>query len=66
LVGLLVQSVLDCDDVDFHAASGHDTIGPGGREFLGPVALTEDGTVQLIEVARLAALLEPQVDEARR
>ena len=63
-VGLLVQSVLDCDDVDFHAGSGRETIGRGGREFLGPVAVTEDGTVQLIEVVRLTALLEPQADEA--
>jgi hypothetical protein len=62
-VGLLVHSVLDCEDIDFHASSGHAGVGSGSMEFLGPVALTNAGTVQLIEPGRLVAMLEPTADK---
>jgi chemotaxis signal transduction protein len=61
-VALLVQSVLDCEDIDFQASSGHASVGSGGMEFLGPVALTDAGTVQLIEAGRVAAMLETTSD----
>jgi chemotaxis-related protein WspB len=50
-VGLLVQRVLGSEDLDFQDDSGHPGLPASGVPFLGPVALTPHGTIQLTEPA---------------
>ncbi len=57
-VGLLVQSVLGSENLDFTARSGHSGMATPGMDFLGPVALTDVGAVQLIEPEQIGANVE--------
>jgi chemotaxis-related protein WspB len=47
--GILVERVLGSEQVDFEDRSGHASVHASEARFLGPVALTPDGTVQLID-----------------
>lgn len=47
-VAIWVDSVLEIDRVDFDASGGHPGFGGDGARFLGPIAQTRWGTVQLI------------------
>ena len=53
-IGLLVQSVLGSENLDFSERSGHPGLAAPGMDFLGPVALTDAGAVRLIEPGRVA------------
>jgi chemotaxis-related protein WspB len=52
-VGLLVERLLGSEDLDFGDPTSSDTSGLPQARFLGPVALTHLGTIQLIDVAGL-------------
>ncbi len=51
--GLWVESVLEIDRVDFTAAGGHPGLATEGGRFLGAVAQTRWGQVQLVEPQEL-------------
>jgi chemotaxis signal transduction protein len=68
LVGLLVEELFGSQDLDFTDRSGHPGLSPDEIEFLGPVALTEAGTVQLTDPSRIvipgwnSAIVPPSPD----
>ncbi len=52
-VGLWVESVLEIERTDFEAAGGHPGFATDSTRFLGPVAQTRWGPVQLVEPAEI-------------
>jgi chemotaxis-related protein WspB len=56
-VGLIVEHVLGAERLDFEDATAHPPAPAAGIEFLGPVALTPSGTVQLTVPARLPTVI---------
>jgi len=69
LVGLWVESVLEIERVDFESAGGHPGFGTDVRRFLGPVAQTRLGQVQLVRSEELftpqqAAMIMQRLTEA--
>jgi chemotaxis signal transduction protein len=54
LVSLLVEELLGNQDLEFTGRTGHPGVTTSGLDCLGPVALTEAGTIQLTEPARIA------------
>lgn len=68
-VGLWVERVLDLDRVDFAAPDGHPGFETEAARFLGPVAVTRWGQVQLVHTAELftpdeSAILVDRLREA--
>ncbi len=53
LMGILVESVLGIQHVDFTASNVHAGASDARTEFLGPVTLAESGTIQLVDASRL-------------
>jgi chemotaxis-related protein WspB len=47
VVGLIVESVLGCDNLDFEEQKNHQLATDSGLNFLGPLAQTPRGMVQL-------------------
>ncbi len=68
-VGLWVESILELEHVDFEAAGVHPGFATDAARFLGPIAQTRFGQVQLVEPAELftpeqAGLLTERLAEA--
>jgi chemotaxis signal transduction protein len=62
-VGIIVEQVLGAERIDFDDQVACSPAGASGIEFLGPVARTPGGTVQLTAPARLAALENPNFNQ---
>jgi chemotaxis-related protein WspB len=52
-IGLLVEQVVGVDDLDFKNSSTHPGLNVPDTEYLGSVAQTDAGMVQLLEPARI-------------
>jgi len=68
-VGLWVESILELEHIDFEDAGGHPGFATDAARFLGPVAQTRFGQVQLMKPAELftpeqASLLTQRLAEA--
>ena len=68
-VGLWVERVLELEHIDFEAAGGHPGLATDAARFLGPIAQTRFGQVQLVKPAELftpeqAGLLTQRLAEA--
>ena len=57
LIGLLFEQLLGIEDLDFQHDSGHTGVDTPGVDFLGSVALTEFGSVQLVDPCKLQRTL---------
>jgi chemotaxis-related protein WspB len=68
-VGLWVESVLEIEHTDFDAAGGHPGFATEAGRFLGPVAQTRWGQVQLVKVEEIftpeqATIMNQRLTEA--